>query len=109
MDSRTPSPEQIPHHRNQPGESVIRVNVFLNDVEREIIKPAETPNDRREQERDFPGRIVATDQDGGGDADEQEQQSLRLDPNRIWQVFHDVNYARQASSLSLIQDSVQAA
>src|ERR1035438_3984362 len=75
--------------RNQPGEFVFRVNVFLDDVKREIIEPAETPHGQRQQHGGPPFRIVEKNENGGGDADEQEKHSLQFDPKWVGQVFHN--------------------
>jgi hypothetical protein len=69
----SPLLKQILHEGNQSGEFVSRVNVFFDDVKREVIKPAETPDGQREQEGGFPGGVVEEKQHGGDNSDEQEQ------------------------------------
>jgi hypothetical protein len=87
-DEKSPSPEKILHKRNQLGKFVGRVNVFFDDVKREIVKPAETPDGMGEQDGCPPIRITEEDQNCGDNSDEQEQQSFDLDPGWMGEVFH---------------------
>jgi hypothetical protein len=67
---------------------VARINVFLDDVKCEIVKPAKTPDRQREQHGGPQRRAVEKKQNGCDDPDEQKQQSLQFDPKRIRQIFH---------------------
>jgi hypothetical protein len=62
--------KQVTCKRNQSRKFVSRVNVFLNDVKGEIIRPAETPNDQHDEHSGLQRRAVKKKQNGGGDADE---------------------------------------
>jgi hypothetical protein len=53
-----PTLEQITRKRNQSGEFVAGVNVFLDDVKSEIVKPAKTPHCQRQQHDGFQRRAV---------------------------------------------------
>jgi hypothetical protein len=80
--------EQILSKRNQPGELIVRVNVFLDDIESEIVKPAKTPDDQCQQKDGFPIRVVDEEQTSGDGSDEQEEDSFQFDPKQIRQIFH---------------------
>ncbi len=73
---------------DQPGKFVARVNVFLDDVKRKIVKPAAAPDRHREQHGGLPFGIIEKNQEGGGEADDKKQNAFQLDPKRIREVFH---------------------
>jgi hypothetical protein len=64
--------KQVTLKRNQPGKFISRVNVFLDDIESEIIKPAKAPNGQRQQDGGLPFRIVQKYENGRDNSDEQE-------------------------------------
>jgi hypothetical protein len=61
---------------------------MLDDVKREVIKPAKTPNRNHQQHNRLPTVIIENEQEGGREAGQQEQRALELNPIRIGQVFH---------------------
>jgi hypothetical protein len=85
------SVKQVPRKRKQAGKLVTRVNVFLNDVKRKVVKAAKTPNSHRKQNRRLPFRIVQVDEHRRGDSNDQEQQALQFDPECAGKVFHSLN------------------
>jgi hypothetical protein len=86
--------EEISHKRNQSGKFVRGFNIFLDDVKRAIVKPAETPDGQREQDDCLPIRIIQEKQDGGDESDEQKQQSFDFYPGWVGQIFHKANQLR---------------
>jgi len=84
------------------GESVAGVNVMLDDVEGEIVEPAETPHTNRQQYSNFHGRCFEDQQERGTKADDQKQYALELDQARVGEVFHGAKIG-PASEFSKLQ------
>src|SRR5208282_104592 len=61
---------------------------MFNDVKREVIEPAKTPDGQQKQQDGFPGLIVEDQQDRGRNSQHQKQQAFHLDPRWIRDVFH---------------------
>jgi hypothetical protein len=91
-----PPLKQMARKCYQPGKFVAWINIFLDDVKREIIKPAETPDRHREQHGGLQRRTVEKNQNGGDQADEKEKNSFELDPKRTRQVFHKKFFSAKA-------------
>ncbi len=79
---------KIAEERPQPGEAVARVHVMFDDVEGEIIEPAETPDTNRQQHANLKGWSFQDQQDRGDQADDQEQDAFEFDHAGISEVFH---------------------
>jgi hypothetical protein len=80
--------EKITCERNQPGKFVTGVNVLLDDVKREIVKPAAAPDRHCEQPGRLPSWVVEKNQQCSGQADEEKQAAFQFDPKWIRQFFH---------------------
>ena len=74
--SRCLLPERIANKRNQPGESVAGIGVVLDDVEGEVVGPAERPDRQSQEQTDFERRRFQKQQDAGNNADQQEKDAL---------------------------------
>ena len=64
--------EQILRKIKQAGEFETGINVFPDDIKREIIKPAEAPDGEREENGGLPFEIIQQQQRRRDEADEQE-------------------------------------
>jgi hypothetical protein len=69
----------------------------LNDVEREVIRPRETPHRRRQQQDDFPTRVVHQQDRRSQHAAGDEQAEQALEPLRGGAV----KFGGRVQSLSL--------
>lgn len=70
------------------GKFVGGVDVFLDDVEGEIVEAAKAPDGQAQEDSGLPFGIVQQEEQGGGAADDGKEQGFELDPKGIGQVFH---------------------
>src|SRR5271157_1926118 len=63
---------------------------MLDDVEGEIVKAAETPGAKRQQQGGFQAGLIEKEQRRCERADQEEEDALEFDPDRVGQVFHRV-------------------
>ena len=80
--------KEIAGEGEEAGEAVFGIDVFVDDVEGEIVETAKTPDADGEQCGGLEGGAVEKEQSGGGEADEQEEEAFELDPERVGKVAH---------------------
>ena len=74
--------------RPQPGKPVAAVHIMLDDIKREVVEPAKTPDRDSEQYGDFQRGLVQEKQHRSEQTDEKEQNALELDQSGRRDVFH---------------------
>ena len=61
---------------------------MFDDIKREVVEPAETPDRDGEQHGRLERRVLDEQQSRSGQADEEKQNTLELDQARGGDVFH---------------------
>ena len=79
---------QVAEKRPKPGKPVPAVHVMLDDIKREVIEPAKTPDRDREQYSGFEGRMLDEEQGRREHSDEQKENTFELDQAGGGDVFH---------------------
>jgi hypothetical protein len=64
------------------------IDVVFDDVEGEVVEAAEAPNRNGEQDGGFEMRVFEQEQDGGEEADEQEEEAFEFNPGGVGEVGH---------------------
>ena len=93
-----PVRQKIDPNRPKTGEVEAGIDIVFDDIECEVIEPAEAPDGNDEQSADSPIRPVKKQQERGSDSEEQEQSAFYLNPRRIRDIFHGRNNSEILSS-----------
>lgn len=88
--SRRAAFHEILRKCEQAGETEVWIDVMFDDVEREIVGAAKTPDQRGEQERGLEVVVLREEQNERGHADDQKQNGLEVDRGFAFQIAHDL-------------------
>jgi hypothetical protein len=80
--------QEISKKRPEAGKAKTRIHVVLNDVKSKVVEPAETPNGYREEQSDFPRRMLEDEEQCRKEADEKKKDALEFNPEGGLQIFH---------------------
>lgn len=80
--------QEICRETEQACEAITGIDIMLDDIEREIIDPTETPDYETQEQEVAEAEALGQEQRGGSRADEQEESSFEVDSALVAEVTH---------------------
>jgi hypothetical protein len=76
--------DQVNKKRPNPGESIIRIDIFFDDVKHKVIQPAKGPDGDGQQKSGSEIWAVEQYRNGGNRSGDQEKKALEINQIRVF-------------------------